>query len=795
MAKKGKVKISKVKRNNQTTNKMRKQGKLRLQRHRNKAQKQRQPTQTQEPIYSSDSDAASGDEWADMLDEEEQKYILGRIAKQPNLLSNIPEENKKEQKKPKKRKITPEHTKNALSSDSGAETETDNSDVEEKYEAEMAERPAKKLRPLLPIKTKDGILERSEECEDTDSDEEQPDEVPEPSENKEESQDSDSGMEVAGEELEGTDEVVTAVQLLAARRDKLKHEKLRIGALCSSLLENPERKLKNLYPILYLMDEHLKDGTPNLVSVRKLASVSAAEVFRDILPDYAIRHQDYSDVKLKKDTLALYKYEKELLEFYKRYLQRLEKAASVMRRKKGDNRQLEESETSLALVSLRCLCALLQARPQFNYAGNIAQTVLPYLASRRADARDTVTQCCQQVFTDDNKGEITLKIVKLINHLVKKRGTRLHPGALECLLALRIRDVDLDAEADLKHKKKQEEKHKKRIVNLSKKEKKRAKKLKEVERELLETEAREDSEARKKQLTEVTKTVFNIYFRILKTAPNSQLLEAVLTGLAKFSHVINVEYYSELVSLLSRLCGDGEASAGLLGRRARLQCARAALAVLAAAGDALNFDPAHFHAQLYANAINVHAGGTCSEARIVLEAACEVCARARRVSPLVLRALAKRLATLALQAAPHAALAALHIVCNLMQSSSSLQSLLEPEDASGAGRYDAQCGAPAQCGAQAAVLHELAALRRHYQPALRQAAGTLLARAAPLHKSPMHIYDEYDGSQMSFKPAITPPARVRQRPAQTAHSAWAQRDFKLHCEAVEDTVQLNILFA
>lgn len=68
-------------------------------------------------------------------------------------------------RKPKKRKITPEHTKNALSSDSGAETETDNSDVEEKYEVEMAERPAKKLRPLLPIKTKDGILERSEECE------------------------------------------------------------------------------------------------------------------------------------------------------------------------------------------------------------------------------------------------------------------------------------------------------------------------------------------------------------------------------------------------------------------------------------------------------------------------------------------------------------------------------------------------------------------------------------------------------------------------------------------------------
>ncbi|XP_045538007.1 nucleolar complex protein 3 homolog [Papilio machaon] len=789
MAKKGKVKISKVKRNNQTTNKMRKQGKLRLQRHKNKVQKQKQPTQTQEPIYSSDSDAASGDEWADMLDEEEQKYILGRIAKQPNLLSNVPEEDKKEQKKPKKRKITQDRTiDTAVSSDSGAESETDNSEVEEKYEAEMAERPAKKMRPLLPIKTKDGILERSEECEDTDSDEEQPDEAPETSESKqEESQDSDSGMEVTGEEGEGSEEVVTAVQLLAARRDKLKHEKLRIGALCSSLLENPEKKLKNLYPILYLMDEHLKDGTPNLVSVRKLASVSAAEVFRDILPDYAIRHQDYSDVKLKKETLALYKYEKELLEFYKRYLQRLEKAASVLRRKKGDNRQVEDSEVSLALVSLRCLCSLLEARPQFNYAGNIAQSVLPFLACRQ-EARDAVTQCCKQVFTEDNKGDITLKIVRLINQLVKKRGTRLHPGALECLLALRIRDVDLDADADLKHKKRQEEKHKKRIVNLSKKEKKRAKKLKEVEKELLETEARENSEARKKQLTEVTKTVFHIYFRILKTAPKSQLLEAVLNGLAKFSHVINVEYYSELVSLLARLCADEELSA-----RARLQCARAALAVLAAAGDALNFDPAHFHAHVYANAIHVHAGSSCDEARVVLEALCEVSTRARRVSPAVLRALAKRLSVVALQTSPHTALAAIQLVYNFMQSSSSLQSLLDTEEAAGAGRYDPQCPVPAQCGAQAAVLYELATLRTHFQPAVRQAAAALLARTAPFHKSPMHIYEEYDGSQMSFKPAITPPQR-HSHSKRTSQHVWSQQHFKQHCHTVEDNVQLNICF-
>lgn len=74
---------------------MKKQGKLKLQRHRNKLQKQHAPEKPQVE-YSSDSDAESGEEWADMLDDEEQQYILNRLAKQPQLLSNVPakEDNK-----------------------------------------------------------------------------------------------------------------------------------------------------------------------------------------------------------------------------------------------------------------------------------------------------------------------------------------------------------------------------------------------------------------------------------------------------------------------------------------------------------------------------------------------------------------------------------------------------------------------------------------------------------------------------------------------------------------------------
>ncbi|KOB68900.1 Nucleolar complex protein 3-like protein [Operophtera brumata] len=480
--------------------------------------------------YSSDSDSASGEEWADMLDEEEQKYIMSRLAKQPQLLSNVPEENSKEERKAPKRKRN--RAPKQMTDESESEQETQH----------------------VPPPKKSKVEDHAQEP------------------------DSDSGMEGSPDEgrraPEGEEGFISAVQLLAARRDRLAHEKLRIGALCSSLLESPEKK----------------DGALNLHSVRKLASLSAGEVFRDILPDYMLRHQDYSDVKLKKDTLSLYKYEKELLEFYKRYLQRLEKAAGVLRRKKGDTRKPDESTVSLALVSIQCMASLLVARPNFNYSTNIAQSIVPFLDCRETKAREIVTEAC-------------VTIVRLINQLVKRRGERLVPSALDCLLTLKIRDIDMDLEADIKLKKKQEEKHKKRIVNLSKKEKKRNKKLKEVERELLETEAQESEMARRRQLTEVTRTVFHIYFRLLKTAPRSRLLAAALNGLAKFTHVINLEYYSDLVSILGHLLTDDQ-----IAPREKLLCVRTVLAILAGSGDSLNVDPAKFHAHLYANMLNAHAG-------------------------------------------------------------------------------------------------------------------------------------------------------------------------------------------
>lgn len=57
--------------------------------------------------------------------------------------------------------------------------------------------------------------------------------------------------------------------------------------------------------------------------------------------------------------------------------------------------------------------------------------------------------------------------------------------------------------------------------------------LDKLEKEMLETKAEENVKSHMNNLTEITKLVFLIYFRILKTAPRSKLLTVCLEGLAK----------------------------------------------------------------------------------------------------------------------------------------------------------------------------------------------------------------------------------------------------------------------
>lgn len=86
--------------------------------------------------------------------------------------------------------------------------------------------------------------------------------------------------------------LISTTDLLIARQQEIERQKYRIGIICSGILEKPEDKMRNFNALFELMDESNAAGTPNLLTVRKVAIISVTEIFKDILPEYRVGQVD-----------------------------------------------------------------------------------------------------------------------------------------------------------------------------------------------------------------------------------------------------------------------------------------------------------------------------------------------------------------------------------------------------------------------------------------------------------------------------------------------------------------------
>lgn len=131
----------------------------------------------------------------------------------------------------------------------------------------------------------------------------------------------------------------------------------------------------------------------------------------------------------------------------------------------------------------------------------------------------------------------------------------------------------------------------------------RKKQLQGLEKELLEAKAEESKQVKLRNLTEITKLVFGIYFKILKNpGTTSKVLRMCLKGLAKFAHCINIEYFVDLINVLDALLKDED-----LGYPERLSCIQTVFVILSKQGEVLNLDPSRFYNALYKNLLTVTA--------------------------------------------------------------------------------------------------------------------------------------------------------------------------------------------
>nr|CAD7588236.1 unnamed protein product [Timema genevievae] len=750
MASKGKkLRVSKVKRGNQKRTKLSKQGKLKTQRHkkakpskRSAAKPVKQPEKDGQGEEEEESD--HGEDMLKMVDQEDLGFLKNAITNRSySIFNRLHYKDDVETDTPLKEEgggVTSEHRRpQKKRGRSTTHDYDDKDDLEKEYEELIDEPGFKKTKLLLPIKTKDGVVRRQTK-EDTKEDDH---EEPALTDTKEqEESDSDMELVLADEKVGNLDitKPVSIADLFVCREE--------VG---------------NLKTLLDMLGEK----NPEVwITVRKLAAVSLLEVFKDILPSYHIKEIAQPGVKFKKTTLELQGFERQLLRHYKSYLQKMEKLASIFQKKRGHNNDLPQQIEKLGELAVNCLCDLLVVHPYFNFSKNLAQMLVPFLNCRLPSIRQTCAKCFKTVFREDKRGQITLDIVRRINHLVKSRSHSVHCEVLGVFLVLRIKDVNLDKEKEDEIKQKKFLTRKQKLLQLSKRERKRSKKLDELEKELLETKAEENKKSKGQNLTEITKVVFTIYFRVLKSAPSSKLLSVTLEGLAKFAHCINLEFYHDLVEVLNRLVEEES-----LGHRAQLHCVQTVFTILSGQGDVVNIDPSRFYRHLYKNLLHIRAGRNHGDLLIVLQTLDTVLIRRRKkISQQRVLAFTKRLATMSTQLLHNGALGCLALIKTVMQLNKSVDILLDPDSSIGQGIYFPELDEPEYCNANSTALWELLPLRRHYHPTVRKFSENILKGvpstgegSLPPHLSKLsadQLFTEFDPSEVVFHPAIPVPKNV-----------------------------------
>ncbi|KAG6890726.1 hypothetical protein C0995_005099 [Termitomyces sp. Mi166 len=398
--------------------------------------------------------------------------------------------------------------------------------------------------------------------------------------------------------------------------------KEQIAAICQEIVSDPENSLGLLrrlhtFSLSEITTPSHPDPIPNDPIIRKLAMLSQLAVFKDIIPGYRIRALTDKEKaeKVSQMVARTRDWEQGLVTAYQTYLHSLEAEL--------------KARSGLADIALRSMCTLLKEATHFNFRVNLMSCIVARLSKRSWDSSSELClNALIHVFREDLTGVVSLEIVRLLNRMIKEKRFNVHSEVLSCLLHLRLK-TELgvrasDSSVDEPPKKESSSKAAARrakgksteLRHLSKKAKKALKEKHEIDKEFREAEAEVDKEERAATQTETLKLLFVLYFRILKNPRRTPLLPAALHGISKFAHLVNIDFFKDLLAVLkesiSRESDDDDDTAdptvtSANNIRHRLSCIVTAFELLSGQGtpvisirEALNIDLSDFISALYA---------------------------------------------------------------------------------------------------------------------------------------------------------------------------------------------------
>lgn len=622
--------------------------------------------------------------------------------------------------------------------------------LEQDYETRPRKgRKKEKESTRLPIKTAEGVIQQHVATE----------EVAEP----------ESDLEWLGaEESEDEPEEVEVKPTVPVRQQILeaKEEMARIALMVTQ--EDPEEHVGAFKALAQF-------GQSQNTTIKKLALMTQLAVYKDVIPGYRIRPLSEEDMetKVSKEVRKLRAYEQALVGGYQGYIRELGKYAQS-----GKGGTSKDGGLSLGSVAISCACALLVAVPHFNFRGDLLKILVGKLSNRKVDAdfvkcRETI----ETVFQADEDGTPSLDAVSILTKMMKARGYRVDESVLNTFLHLRLlsefswkastNHIDRPGKADGGFEGKDKKLKEKRVFR-TKKERKLVKERKIIEKEMVQADATVSHEERDRMQSETLKLVFVTYFRILKMR-SAHLMGAVLEGLARYAHLINQDFFGDLLEALKDLIGHAETGDDLeeteddmeternLTREALL-CIITAFALLegqdAAKAQAglsldLSFFITHLYRTLHALSLNAdielsakslhlpdpndpssHKPSTTNN-KINIQTTTVLLLRslssvltpplaARAVPPLRIAAFSKQLMTSSLQLPEKSTIAVMGLMAKVTKThETKVKSLWNTEERRGDGAFDALSGEVEGSNPFAATIWEGELLRKHFSPAVR----------------------------------------------------------------------------
>ena len=350
---------------------------------------------------------------------------------------------------------------------------------------------------------------------------------------------------------------------------------------------NSEEETLSMSKVQKLLDLSRTHKNGNDEYIASLGVMSLLAIFKDIIPSYRIRQQTEleRESKISKETKALWDYERALLTHYQQYLQVLEKAWS-----KG---QSDSMPSRLAITAMFSLCELLKSAYHFNFRSNILTIVVRQMNNRQCD--QVSNACCQaveHVFEKDTQGEVAMETARLVAKVVKEYRGALRPGVVRCFVKLPLRVHVDEAQAA------------KLAAAANKKKRKNDRELADIESELKEGSGTVDKIVLARCQSETLQSVIITYFRILKSTDaksRHELLPAALEGLAKFSHLINIDTVVDLLGVLKELLQQVDS----FPLEASLNCVLTAFQTLEGPGREMQIDQKEYITPLYSQLARV----------------------------------------------------------------------------------------------------------------------------------------------------------------------------------------------